>query len=235
VISFVIPAYNEEHLLPQAIDAIQIAACGLGMPFEIVVADDASTDATAAVAQGKGARVIAANNRQIAATRNAGANAAVGDMLIFVDADTLVTESVVRAAVAAMQAGAAGGGCAFRFDGQLPLYGRLMQAIAIPLYQALGLASGCFLFCRREAFFAAGGFDESLFAAEEAVISRALRKQGRFVILRQRVTTSGRRLRAYSARELLGLLLRLAVHGQKSLKTREGLDIWYGARRRDPR
>jgi len=35
---------------------------------------------------------------------------------------------------------AAGGGCAFRFDGRLPLYGRLMEALAAPLYRALGLA-----------------------------------------------------------------------------------------------
>jgi hypothetical protein len=178
---------------------------------------------------------VSVNFRQIAATRNAGAREASGEMLIFVDADTVVTAAAVRGAVRAMRRGAVGGGCAFRFDGRLPLYGRVMEALAAPLYRALGLASGCFLFCTRAAFLAAGGFDEGLFAAEEAALSRALRRQGRFVVLRECVTTSGRKLRAHSAREVLGLLLRLAFAGQKSVRQRQGLEIWYGERRTDPK
>ena len=98
----------------------------------------------------------------------------------------------------------------------------------------MGLASGCFLFCTRAAFEAVGGFDETLFGAEEAAMSRALHGQGRFVVLRRRVTTSGRKLRAYSGREILGLLARLVLAGPKSVRTREGWDVWYGERRRDP-
>jgi hypothetical protein len=133
-----------------------------------------------------------------------------------------------------MRNGAVGGGSAFRFDGPLPLYGRIMQVVAVPLYRALGLASGCFLFCTRAAFLATGGFDETLFGAEEAALSRALHRCGRFVVLRKPVTTSGRKLRAHSAREILGLLVRLALTGPRALRRREGLDVWYGERRRDP-
>jgi glycosyltransferase involved in cell wall biosynthesis len=234
MISFVIPAYNEELLLGRTLLAVNEAARPLGEKFEIVVADDASTDRTAAVAREHGARVVPVNHRQIAATRNAGARDASGEMLIFVDADTLVTAGAVHAAFAAMQAGAVGGGCAFRFDGRLPLYGRLMEAMAAPLYRVLGLASGCFLFCTRLAFRSAGGFDERLFGAEEAALSRALRRQGRFVVLRETVTTSGRKLRAHSAREVLGLLARLALAGPGAIRQRKGLEIWYGERRPDP-
>ena len=150
------------------------------------------------------------------------------------DDEVTLLRVLVRRAVAAMRAGAAGGGCAVRFDGQLPLYARLMAAVAMPVYFALGLASGCFLFCTRKAFDAAGGFDEGLFGGEEAVMSRALGRQGRFVVLREHVTTSGRKLRAYSAREILGLLGWLALTGPKSVRRREGLEIWYGERRADP-
>src|SRR5207253_1097700 len=125
----------EELLLGRTLRAVNEAARSLGEPFEVVVVDDASTDGTAAVAREHGARVVAANHRQIAATRNAGAREAHGEMLIFVDADTVVTAAAVAAAAGAMRAGAAGGGCAFRFDGRLPLYGRLMEAIAAPLYR----------------------------------------------------------------------------------------------------
>jgi glycosyltransferase involved in cell wall biosynthesis len=234
MISFIIPAYNEEVLLGQTLRAVNGAARALGEPFEVIVADDASTDRTAAVAQEQGARVVSVRRRQIAATRNAGAGAASGEVLIFVDADTTVTEAAVRAAVRAVRRGAVGGGCAFRFDGRLPLYGRLMTAMAPPLYRALGLASGCFLFCTGAAFRAAGGFDERLFGAEEAALSRALRRQGRFVVLRHSVTTSGRKLRAHSAREVLGLLARLALAGPKSVRQRKGLELWYGERRTGP-
>jgi hypothetical protein len=109
-----------------------------------------------------------------------------------------------------------------------------MEAVAAPLYRSLGLASGCFLFCTRTAFRAAGGFDERLFGAEEAVLSRALRRHGRFVVLRECVTTSGRKLRAYSAREVLGLLAWLALAGPIALRQRKGLELWYGERRADP-
>lgn len=155
-------------------------------------------------------------------------------MLLFVDADTVVSAAVVRAAVAAMQGGAAGGGCAFRFDGKLPLYGWVLGVIATPLYRVARLASGCFLFCTRAAFDAAGGFDETLFGAEEAAFSRALGRHGRFVVLRESVTTSGRKLRAHSAGEVFGLMFRLALAGPKMMRRRDGLDIWYGKRRADP-
>lgn len=235
MISFVIPAYNEEALLGRTLRALTDAAQESGQPFEVVVVDDASSDGTAAVARAHGARVVPGHYRQIAATRNAGARETSGEMLIFVDADTIVPGSAVRAVVKAMRGGAVGGGCAFRFDGRLPFYGRLMELISTPLYRAVGLASGCFLFCTRAAFLAAGGFNEGLFAAEEAALSRALRQQGRFVVLRECVTTSGRKLRAHTAREVLGVLARLAFAGPKSVRQRQELELWYGERRTDPK
>jgi len=65
-------------------------------------------------------------------------------------------------------------------------------------------------------------------------MSQALRRHGRVVILRDSVTTSGRKLRTYSARELLGTLLHLALSAPASVRTRDGLDVWYGERRPDP-
>jgi len=233
-VSFVVPAFNEERLLAGTLQAIHKAASGLNESAEVIVVDDASTDDTQAVAHSQGARVVSVACRHIAATRNAGVREARGKWLIFVDADTVVTSEVVQAAVAAMRAGAVAGGCDVRFEGRLPLYSRALIAAAMPLYQALGLAAGCFMFCTRDAFDAVGGFDETLFAAEEAVMSRALHRQGRFVILREHVVTSGRKLRAHSAREVLGGLLRLALGGRRAMESREGLEIWYGERRKDP-
>ena len=233
-LSFVIPAYNEARLLGSTLCAIDSAARALRLTFELIVVDDASVDRTAEVARAHGARVIPVTFRQIAATRNAGARAAAGDWLVFVDADTIISEAVLREAVAALSAGAVGGGCVVRFDGRVPRYGRLLIALVLPVYLALGLAAGCFLFCTRQAFDAVGGFDEKLFAAEEAVMSRALRRLGRFVLLRTTVVTSARKLRAHSGAEVAGTLLRLALTGPKAVRRREGLELWYGERRVDP-
>ena len=73
MLSFIIPAYNEELAIGPTLQSIHEAARSLGVPYEIIVADDASTDRTVEIADSSGARVVAVSNRQIAATRNAGA------------------------------------------------------------------------------------------------------------------------------------------------------------------
>ena len=203
--------------------------------YELVVADDASTDRTAAVAERHGARVVRVAHRHIAATRNSGAREAAGDLFIFVDADTIVSEAVVRAAVDTMRGGAVGGGAAVEFDSGVPHYAKLLMPVFAWCYRVSGFAAGCFLFCSRDAFAAVGGFDEAFFGAEEIVMSRALRNHGRFVVLRQPVTTSGRKLRTHSFVEVLRILSRLALRGSQAVKQRQGMELWYAKRRHDPR
>ena len=234
MISFIVPAYNEEALIGGTLETLNRAAQKLGEAYEIVVADDASSDGTANIAEAHGARVVRVERRQIAATRNAGAREALGDKLIFVDADTRVNEAVVRAASDAMNRGAAGGGSGVNFDGKLPRYAERVHPAMIRIFRALGLACGCFLFCTRSAFNAAGGFDEKLFASEEITMSRALKRQGRFVVLRESVTTSGRKLRMYSGKDVLRLFASILLAGPKALRSRDALEVWYGGRREDP-
>jgi glycosyltransferase involved in cell wall biosynthesis len=210
------------------------AAHGLGTPWEVIVVDDASSDRTAARAREAGARVIAVTHRQIARTRNAGARAAHGDRLFFVDADTLVSPASILGALRALDRGAAGGGAMLRFEGPLPGYAGPVLVLLDLLMRHGKLAAGCFLFCTREAFERAGGFDETLYAGEELALSHALKRQGRFVILGDRVVTSGRKLRTHSAGEVAAFVARVVRHGVPALKSREGLEVWYGPRRQDP-
>ncbi len=233
-LSFVVPAYNEERLLGATLDSIRDAATQSALPFEIIVADDASTDRTVHIAHTKGAQVVSVAHRQIAATRNSGARAATGDILIFVDADTLIDARVVMATVAALRSGAIGGGASLRFDGVLPLYARILVPLFARAYRAARLAAGCYVFCTRDAFHAVGGFDESYFGAEEVVLSRALKRRGKFVVLRETVLTSGRKMRTFSGREVWRSLLHFARRGPSAVKQREGMEMWYGERRDDP-
>ena len=233
--SFIIPAHNEEKLLPRTLESIHAAAKAVGEPYEIIVADDASTDATADIARQHGAKVVTVDHRQISRTRNSGAAEATGDVFVFVDADTMINEAVLRGVRAEINHGAVGGGAGIGFDGKLPLYGRLLLRPVDFLYHRLaGYAYGCFVYCTREAFQAVGGFDETLFASEEITMSIALRREGRFVLLREPVTTSGRKLRTYSFWEALRILLGFILGGgQRTMKSRDRLGLWYDPRRPD--
>ena len=233
-ISFVVPAWNEEVRLPATLAALRLAGEASGRAFEIVVADDGSTDRTAEIARAAGARVVPVAHRQIAATRNSGARAASGDLLFFVDADTLVPADVVRAALAALDAGAVGGGAAVRFDTRAPVWGRALLALVVLSFRLVRLAAGCFLFCRRSDFEAVGGFDEALYASEEIPLSRALGRRGRFVVLGEAVVTSGRKFRSHPAGSQLRTFVRLALSPRQSVRSRRLLGLWYdGSRERD--
>ena len=177
MISFVIPAHNEAELIGRTLAAIHDSARAAGEPYEAIVADDASSDGTGALARAHGARVVAVNCRQIAAARNAGAQVATGDRLFFVDADTMVTARALRAAIGALRSGAVGGGSAVRFDGPVPLYAAILERVVFPeLLPLLKMAPGCFLFCTRRAYLAAGGFDEGLFWGEEVAFGKRLKR-----------------------------------------------------------
>src|SRR5437764_4908859 len=94
MISFIVPAYNEETELPSTLAAIRAAISALSQPFEIIVVDDASTDATPEIAEQAGARVVPIHRRQIAAARNAGARAAQGEYVFFLSVDTTVEKTL---------------------------------------------------------------------------------------------------------------------------------------------
>ena len=231
MISFVIPAHNESRLLAATLQALRDAARTVAEPFEVIVVDDASDDGTAQVAADNGAQVLQVEHRHIAATRNAGAAMATGDWLVFVDADTLIDATVLGAAVGALRGGAAGGGARVQMQGEVPWHVRAATTFFAWAFRITGIAPGCFLFCTRAAFDAAGGFNQALDAAAGVALRRALALQGRFVILREAVHTSARKLHTFSMWEHLKLVLRFAWRRQHLLTSREHLDLWYGKRR----
>ena len=231
MLSFIIPAHNEEHYLAPTLAALRAAVAGIAQPAEIIVVDDASDDRTAEIASRDGARVVRIARRHIAAARNAGAAAAAGDPLFFIDADTIVTAATLRQALAACGAGAIGGGAWVCLDESLGLWRNAFLAIFNLCWFGLcGWAAGCFVFARRCEFAAVGGFDERYFAGEEMLLSRALRRRGRFVIVRPAVITSARKAHMFSARAMLAQMLRIAWRGPAALQRREDLAFWYKER-----
>src|SRR6266853_443321 len=231
MISFIVPAYNEELELSSTIAAVHAAVSGAGQAYEIIVVDDASTDATAELAAQAGARVISINRRQIAAARNAGARAAQGDYLFFVDADTRINPKHIYEAIAALKAGYAGGSARVITDGTIPMWGRIFVRAFCTVYFALKLGAGAFLFTTRRNFDIIVGFNEQYFIGEEVYFSLALRKLGRFKVLREPILTSGRKLRMYSARQILGNVFGVILGGRSVACSRAKLHLWYDGKR----
>jgi glycosyltransferase involved in cell wall biosynthesis len=231
VLSFIVPAYNEELELPSTIAAIRAAAASANQDYELIVVDDASTDATPEIARKAGAQIISIDRRQIAATRNAGVSVARGEILFFVDADTRINAAHIVDALAALRDGAAGGSARVAADDAIPLWGRIFMPVFCAIYFANNLGAGAFLFTTRQNFDAVGGFDEQLFIGEEVYFSLAMKKLGRFQILREPILTSGRKLRMYSARKIFFQSFSILIRGKRAACSREKLDLWYDGKR----
>jgi glycosyltransferase involved in cell wall biosynthesis len=229
-LSIVVPAFNEEKLLGATLAGIREAARGLDA--ELIVCDNNSTDRTAEIAAQAGARVVFEPINQISRARNAGAAAASGDWLVFVDADSFPDAALFAEVAAAIGSGRfVGGGVTVRFD-EADWLGRGSAVVWNGISRAMRWAAGSFIFCRADAFRAIGGFSTELYASEEIDFSRRLKRLGRFTILhRHPLRTSGRKLRLYSNREAFRLLLRFVVSGGRSLKRREDCFLWYDGRR----
>jgi glycosyltransferase involved in cell wall biosynthesis len=104
VISVIVPARDAAATIGRSLDAL--LAQDLPEPFEVVVVDDGSLDATAAIARSRSPRVrlVAAGSPGAAAARNAGLAAATAPVVAVTDADCFPTRGWLRAGLAAMEA-----------------------------------------------------------------------------------------------------------------------------------
>ena len=151
--------------------------------------------------------------------------------MFFVDADTRINAKHVVDAIAALDAGCSGGGARITTDGVIPLWGRVFIQVFCFVYFAINLGAGAFLFTTRANFDKIGGLDERLFVGEEIFFSLALKKIGRFKILREPIVTSGRKLRMYSAAEILRRSFAIIFGGMRAARSRARLGLWYDGKR----
>jgi rSAM/selenodomain-associated transferase 2 len=232
LISVVIPTLEEAEALPATLSAVLAQE----PPFEIVVADGSSGDATCEIAQANGACVVEAP-RGRAAQMNAGARAASGDVLLFLHADTLLPLGGLRAVREALAPQrrdpkrVAGGCFRLRFDRRGPLLRAYGACTRLP-WPAVTFGDRAY-FARRDAFEAVGGFPsvpvfEDLLFFE--ALSRWSRREGaRLAYLPERVVTSARRFDEHGAarQQLRNAALWFAF---KSGVPPERLARWYPAR-----
>lgn len=232
----VIPAYNEEAYLPATLAAAREAMSEVASEFgsgELVVVDNNSRDRTAEVAREHGAdRVVFEPHNQIARARNAGAAATGAEWLVFLDADTRLTASLLRQGLAALASGTvAAGGARVAMDREVtPMVAwivRLWDRVAT----TFTYAAGSFFFTRRDAFEAAGGFDETVYAGEEVWLAKRIKvwakKRGlAFRVLPEPVVTSARKSDWFSTKDFLAqLAVIFLIPG--ATRSRRMCAIWY--------
>jgi glycosyltransferase involved in cell wall biosynthesis len=239
-ISIIVPAFNEEKLLPAALRSMKAAAAAFharGWETELIVCDNNSTDATAEVARSEGAVVVFEPVNQIARARNAGAAVATGDWLVFVDADSHPSRHLFADAADAMTSGRfIGGGVTVKLDEfffGMSFFTWLWNSIS----RLRKWCAGSFIFCDAAAFRAIGGFSSELFASEELDLSKRLKAYGQrrglklTILHRHPLLTSARKMRLYRHRDYLRLLWRMFLTQGAAVKQREACYIWYDGRR----
>jgi glycosyltransferase involved in cell wall biosynthesis len=183
-ISLVIPAWNEAALLPRLLDSVDVARrrwveAGHGDDsIEVIVADNGSTDATASIASERGCHVVEVAKRVIAASRNGGAAVAQGEILCFIDADSVLHPDTFLAIATAMANPRAVGGATGVTMERWSLGIALSYAMAVPLIWLTGFDTGV-VFWRRADFETLGGYDEQRMVAEDLDFLWRLRRLGR--------------------------------------------------------
>jgi glycosyltransferase involved in cell wall biosynthesis len=232
--SIIIPAYNEAAELPSTLSSIRRAMEAVSLEGECIVVDNNSTDSTTAVARSHGADLVVQEPiNQIARARNSGAAKARGRFLIFIDADTRIQpELLVEALHRLEETPCVGGGSVIKFESEVSALGRIGIGLWEYISRFTRIAAGSFIFCRREAFKAVGGYDESLYASEEVRFSRLIKKWGRsndldFVILdKAPALTSARKLNWYSGPQILGWIA-LMILMPLAVRSRKLCSFWY--------
>ena len=170
-VSVIIPAFNEAGYLLETLNRLRAAEGHLkasaAAAVEIVVVDNGSTDGTAELAETAGASVVRQPQHNIAIVRNAGVAAALHDVLIFLDADTLVPADLLLMIAQEMADARCAGGAVDAVHQAssivLRAYFRFWRVIGL----AGGMAQGACQFCRRSVFEELGGYDETHYMGED--------------------------------------------------------------------
>ncbi len=208
----IIPAFNAEALLPACFDSI---AASRRRPDQIILVDDCSNDQTGIVASLRGATVLRTDRKSGPANaRNLGANAALGDLLFFLDADCLLHADTLSLAEQAFLKDAKLAALIGAYDLEpeatsfLSRFRNLLHSYhhhrgrrqATTFWGACGAI-------RREAFFAVGGFSSSFVrpSIEDIELGLRLTDAGATILLDPSVQVKHRK------RWTLGSMLRTDI------------------------
>ncbi len=178
IFSVVIPARNEERVIARCIDSVRSAAHNADVSVEIIVVANRCSDRTEEIATSLGCQIVRDENKNLGMIRNAGARVATGDYLVTIDADSWMSRTMLLRVKQKMSSGRYIGGGVMMFPERWSL-GIICTALyLIPIVIYYRISCGMF-FCRREDFWAIGGFDETLHSVEDINFALRLKRFGR--------------------------------------------------------
>lgn len=240
LISIVVPAFNEESILAETLECIRAAAAAFdaaGFSWELIVCDNNSTDRTPTIARAHGAHVVFEGVNQIGRARNAGAAAAGGQWLVFVDADSHPSRELfadVAREIAGGRCVAGGSTVAVNLD---HLGARLVIGFWNLTSRISRWAAGSFILCETAAFREVGGFSLRFYAGEEIDLFRRLKRFARArgrtirILADHPLHTSARKAHLYSPREFFLFQVKTILTAGRTLRSAEDCGLWYDGRR----
>lgn len=212
--SIIIPAFNEERYLPKTLGSLKKSMKKIKEKGEVIVVDNNSTDKTTEVANKYGAITVFEPINQISKARNRGVKESKGKFLIFLDADTIISNQLLKNTLDALKnESIIGGGSTLKFDSKLPILAEVTVKIWNLFSSFLKYPAGCYLFCQKDIFYKTGGFNEKIFASEEIWFARKLKSLGRkqkqsLIILNANpVITSSRKFKWFPMSKLVLTIL----------------------------
>lgn len=194
MISVIIPTFNEEKYLGNLFERLSKQSC---QDFEVIVADNNSTDKTIEIAKKFGARVVLGGIQSVG--RNNGAKVANFNILFFIDADITFNQNFLEKTFHTFLSRDLDIGiCKFslRSDNLLQLLHNLLINLFTELRQKTKkpLVNGGVIIIKKDVFFAVGGFDENLKISEDRdLVHKSIAKSFRFRLIRQYFHHSSRR------------------------------------------
>lgn len=235
IISVVIPAFNEGGSITNTISRIRLAMDAspeIANRYEMIVCDNNSTDATAAIARSLGCTVIVEPVNQISRARNRGASIASGEWLLFIDADTWPPPELIADIVPLLKrTDRIGCGSTIRvIDG--PLWFKFTWESKNWSMRTFKWCPGAFILCRSNAFEELKGFPEDHFIFEELEFIKRLRRLGRkrgqkFVILHKHPFCTSGRKGEYGIWYWAKFGMRIMFSPRKSVRDRSVAEKWY--------
>ena len=176
-LSIIIPAYNEEKLLPETLSRIRLSMERLANECELIVVDNESTDQTRRIAESFGAIVITESIKNIGAIRNTGAKTANGGVFIFFDADTFIPLNLLTVIDEKMRDPKCFGGAVEVDYGDFERWWlRFMKSAWKFWGPVFNMKQGAAQFFKRPVFEKIGGYDERIFLGEDIDIYWRLTK-----------------------------------------------------------
>jgi len=207
MISVIIPAHNEEAYLGSTLDALERQNYGW---FESIIVANGCTDRTAQIARGRCQRLIVLSEKNLGMSRNLGARMAKGEVLVFLDADTILEPMALRRIAQDFTKAYAAGTIRGRPDGKRLAY-RLIYALKNFIHRcALHPGSSGVILCWKEHFVHSGGFDEGLEVRENSELMKRLKRFGKYKYIPDiTATTSMRRYEQRGVHRVTLLWLKL--------------------------